>query len=246
MASNSSSVQPCDTDAADSTSIGAAAAADGADRPYSGRSHVEAASARAAEAMRNGPEDGHADCSSSASRDRGSTGTASVGANEAAGDHTDEDGDEDGEVFHSALQLAESELEGVGGCAALVHQDTLYGDMQVSSETTLRQSTVTNTAQRVTRFGVLLCYFARSLRLSDARCLCSIVLLEDVVDGIGIGAWRLCLVSASRYAPTSGSSSYLSLLLHHGNTRHTTDTTPVADRGPSVRSQRVNRRQHVM
>lgn len=237
MASNSSSVQPCDTDAADSTSIGAAAS-DGADRAHSGRSHVGAARARAAEAMRNGPEDGHADCSSSACRDRGSTGTASVGANEAAGDHTDEDGDEDGEVFHSALQLAESELEGVGGCAALVHQDTLYGDMQVSSETTIRQSTVTNTAQRVTRFSLLLCYFARSLRLSDARCLCSIVLLEDVVDGIGISAWRLSVsgVCLSVLPIRTSVRLFLLPLLLHGNTRHTTLNT--RGRGPSVR--RVN------
>lgn len=55
--------------------------------------------------------------------------------NRAAGDHDGVHRDGDEEVFHSALQLAdESDLEGleVGGCAALVHQDTLYGDMQVS------------------------------------------------------------------------------------------------------------------
>ena len=40
--------------------------------------------------------------------------------------------DDDGEVFHSALQLAcADDLEGVGGCAGMVHQDTFYGDMRV-------------------------------------------------------------------------------------------------------------------
>ncbi|CAM9623492.1 unnamed protein product [Ectocarpus fasciculatus] len=38
----------------------------------------------------------------------------------------------DGDVFHSALQLADEghDLEGVGGCAALVQRDTFYGDVQ--------------------------------------------------------------------------------------------------------------------
>lgn len=44
--------------------------------------------------------------------------------------------DEDGDVFHSALQLADEDeghnMEGlVGGCAALVRRDTFYGDVQV-------------------------------------------------------------------------------------------------------------------
>jgi len=42
--------------------------------------------------------------------------------------------DDDGEVFHSALQLQPvDDLEGVGvgGCATMVHRDTFYGDMRV-------------------------------------------------------------------------------------------------------------------
>lgn len=42
--------------------------------------------------------------------------------------------DEDGDVFHNALQLADEDddLEGLdGGCAALVRRDTFYGDVQV-------------------------------------------------------------------------------------------------------------------
>lgn len=61
----------------------------------------------------------------------GSMAAATGAENKAAGDH--EDGND--EVFHSALQLAdENNLEGLGarGCASLVHQDTLFGDMQVS------------------------------------------------------------------------------------------------------------------
>ncbi|CAM9762109.1 unnamed protein product [Ectocarpus sp. 4 AP-2014] len=45
--------------------------------------------------------------------------------------------DEDGEVFHSALQLADEDddLEGLnGGCAALVRRDTFYGDVQEKME----------------------------------------------------------------------------------------------------------------
>ncbi|CAM9918077.1 unnamed protein product [Ectocarpus sp. 12 AP-2014] len=45
--------------------------------------------------------------------------------------------DEDGEVFHSALQLADEDddLEGLdGGCAALVRRDTFYGDVQEKLE----------------------------------------------------------------------------------------------------------------
>eukprot|EP00752_Nemacystus_decipiens_P012917 g11432.t1 len=140
MASNCSSVPPCDTDAAvppappavaataDSTSS-AAAATEGA---HARSASSQGAAASAAGAPRHSPKREHASSSSSSTpRDRGSAGC--LGADEGAGNDGDngDDGDEDGEVFHSALQLAEdNDLGEVTGCAALVHRDTLYGDMR--------------------------------------------------------------------------------------------------------------------
>lgn len=127
MASNTSSVPPCDTDAADASSGAADGDGTGNSNPSSCSSHAGVRAA-VANARRTGPEGGHKD---GASRDWGSTADTAV-AKQAAdnGDHDDDGGDD--EVFHSALQLVdESALEGVGGCATLVHRDTFYGDMRV-------------------------------------------------------------------------------------------------------------------
>lgn len=168
MASNSSSVpQQCDTDADvndvnDVNDVGTrsgAAEGDGRASSHSGCVHVRdslAGGATAAESTRQGlcldrdrrPLSRHHNSQDSdgdgdgAVRDRGREG------NQDGGDHDDDDGDED--VFHSALQLAdETDLEGVGGCAALVHQDTFYGDMRVR----LRDvCSLTLAAQRATQF----------------------------------------------------------------------------------------------
>eukprot|EP00903_Cladosiphon_okamuranus_P016270 g15003.t1 len=124
MASNSSSVPPCDTDAGDG---GSGAADTGKSNSSSGFSHA-AVGPSAANARRIGIEGGHAD---GASRGWGGTTADAAAAKQAADVGYHDDDDHDDEVFHSALQLAgESELEGVGGCAALVHRDTCYGDVR--------------------------------------------------------------------------------------------------------------------